>query len=150
MNSDKIRLPIPPEVSADLPGFAGADSVMSIDVAANLGLRLCVELATCGVLGYWGASTSGSMVARTSLAIATPLAAIFVWSRFLSPKARRHLGEPASLFLELSIFATAAIALASSDQVFLASVFIVAATVSSLLFRISPQRPRVRGGHDDG
>ena len=150
MNSDKIRLPIPLEVFADLPGFAGAVSVMSIVLAANLGLRLCVELATCGALGFWGASTSGSTFARTSLAIATPLAAIFVWSRFLSPKSRRHLGALASLFMELSIFATAAIALASSHQVFLASVFIVAATVSSLLFRITHQKPRVRGGHDDG
>jgi len=138
MNSGQIETLSRPDVQRgihELPGLAETSAAMRVAADANLGLRLCVELGAYASLGYWGTSTGGSTTARTSLAIAAPLIAIIMWSLLLAPKAKWHLSEPAALVLELSIFATAAIALASSGPIILATVFGVVAAGNTLLLR---------------
>jgi hypothetical protein len=110
---------------------------------ANLALRFLVELGAYAALGYWGASTGGSMVERTTWAVAAPLLALTVWSLTLAPKSRWHLGEPAALGLELVIFTAAAVALIASGPVVLGTVFGFVALANTLLVRfLRPGRHR--------
>ncbi len=103
--------------------------------AVNLGLRFCVELATFASLGYWGASINASVALRTLLAVAAPLVAIVAWSRLLAPRAPRRLAGVAALVVELSIFASAALALVSSGLGTVGLLYASLAVVNAILTR---------------
>jgi hypothetical protein len=133
MKEDNHHAPAPRVVqhsSDQLAGLAG-----TIAAAATLGMRFGVELATLASLAHWGASAHTALAARVLLALSAPLAAVVVWSRFLAPKAPRHLGGPAALVLELTIFALATLALASSGSDQTAAVYGSLATSNALLTR---------------
>jgi hypothetical protein len=97
-----------------------------------------------GALGYWGASVSAPVPVRVMLAALIPLAAMAVWSRYLSPKASRRLADPAALFVECAMFTAAAVGLAMSDHIALAAILEVTAVANALVVRIAGQRPHLQ------
>jgi hypothetical protein len=111
----------------------------------NLGVRFLVELGAYASLGYWGAAGGGPTAERTTVAVAAPLIAIVVWSLLLAPKARWRLADPTAFALELSIFALAAVALASAGPRGLALAFGVVAADNTVLIRWAGHRPRAEG-----
>ncbi len=121
------------------PGRRGAHRTGQIMAVTNLAVRVCVELGAYASLSFWGASLTPWPVANVSLAVAAPLTAIFWWVRYLAPKARRPLQDPAALLAELAIFGGSALALAASGAVALAVAFAAVATVNTFLIRILGQ-----------
>jgi hypothetical protein len=119
-----------------LPGRPARNRTASMVGGANLTVRLVVELAAYASLGWWGAALGSAPMVDVVLAVAAPLAAILVWVRYLAPKARKALPDPAALVVELIVFATAALALAGSGQVALAVAFAAVATANTFLVRI--------------
>lgn len=111
---------------------------------ASLVVRFLTELAMYGALGYWGASVRAPVPVRVVLAALIPLAAMAVWSRYLSPKASRRLADPAALFVECAMFTAAAVGLAMSDHVVLAAILEMTAVANALDVRIAGQRPIYR------
>ena len=105
----------------------------------NQTVRFCVELAAYAALSFWGASLAAPVIVAVAVAIAAPLVAALLWARYLAPKARRSLGDPAALAAELAIFAVAALALGVSGQVTLAVTLAAVATVNTFLIRILGQ-----------
>ncbi|HEY5096773.1 MAG TPA: YrdB family protein [Acidimicrobiales bacterium] len=126
------------------PAPTGPSGALHPVAAVNLGVRCCVELATFASLGYWGASVSGSMAFRTLLAVAAPLVAIGVWSRWLAPRAPRRLTGSAALTVELSIFAAATPALVASGLGLVGLIYAALAAANAVLIR-SPGRIRAMG-----
>ncbi len=115
---------------------AGTERIVA---RANLAVRLGVELAAYGSLCLWGASLTASPVVNISFAVAAPLAAILLWARYLAPKARRALHDPAALVVEVMVFAVAALALAGSGRADLAAAFATVAAVNTFLLRVLGQ-----------
>jgi hypothetical protein len=122
---------------ADVAGGRG------LAVVANLALRFCVELSVCGALGYVGASVHGPVMERATLAVAAPLVAMLLWSRFLSPRAPRALHGMSALVAESAVFVAAASALAVSGLPTLAWLFATVAVANALLVRVLGPRPPV-------
>ncbi len=115
------------------PSLAGRMGVLRTVAVLNLGLRVCVELATFVSLGRWGASVDGPVAVRTLLAVAAPLVGMAAWSRWLAPRATRRLTGPAALVAELSLFASATAALIASGSGLVGLVYASLAVVNSLL-----------------
>src|SRR5437763_16150638 len=105
-------------------------------LAANLGLRFCLEPAALAALGYWGAQAGRGTAAHILFAISAPLAAAVLWGLFVAPKAAIRVSEPVRLAIELLVFAAATAGLAVADQPVLAAVFAVAAFLNSVLVRL--------------
>lgn len=102
---------------------------------ANLAARFLVELAMYASLADWGATIAGPVLVRVVLGVLAPLGAVTLWSRYLSPKARRRLSGPAGLAAELSLFSAASAGLALSGHVALAAGLEVVAVTNALLVR---------------
>jgi hypothetical protein len=82
-------------------------------VAANLGLRFLLELAALAAVGWWGWHTGGSTLGRLALATVLPLVVAVVWGVFIAPKARVKVSRPVWYALQIVIFGSASLALAS-------------------------------------
>ncbi|HUY30027.1 MAG TPA: YrdB family protein [Acidimicrobiales bacterium] len=125
----------PPHRDGGTTGAAGA----------NLALRFLVELAAFASYGYWGASITAPVAVRAVLGALGPLAAMVVWSQFLSPKARWRLADPAALVAESTLFTVASIGLALSGQAAFGAGFEVVALANAVLVRrlahTSPEAP---------
>jgi hypothetical protein len=119
----------------DPPRPATWSQTIRVATAANAVLRFAIELTAYASFGYWSASLAGPEVVRGALAIAAPLLIIVVWARLLAPRARRRLRDPTAILTELSIFAIAAIALASTGWGIPAAVFGGVAAVNAVLIR---------------
>jgi hypothetical protein len=74
---------------------------------AELGL-----LAALGVVGWHAGSASVGTWLGVVLAAGLPLAAAAVWARWVAPRARARLDDPARLAVEVVLFAAAAAGLA--------------------------------------
>jgi Protein of unknown function (DUF2568) len=111
---------------------------------ANLAARFLIEMAMYSSLGYSGASVAASLPVRATLAVLTPSAAMALWSRYLSPKARRRLTEPAALLAESLMFTAASIGLAVSGHVTLAIIFDVVAITNAVLLRAFAHKSKQR------
>ena len=128
---------LPARHTVDLrSGRSWGRCTVTVMAGCNLAVRLCVELGAYAGLSYWGATVSASPTVSAAVAVAAPLTAVLLWVRYLAPKARRPLHDPAALLAELAIFATAALALAASGPVTLATAFAAVATVNTFLVRI--------------
>ena len=120
--------------SVDLESvLAGLPGVHRSGAALNRGLRLVVEMATFASLVYWGASISGSVALRASLAVIAPLVGIVAWSRLLAPRAPGRLVGFRALVVDLSIFAIATWALFSSGMGHLGAIYGSLAVANALL-----------------
>jgi hypothetical protein len=111
---------------------------------ANLAARFLIELAMYSSLGYSGASVAAPLPVRATLVALAPSAAMVLWSRYLSPKARRRLIEPAALLAESLMFTAASIGLAVSGHVTLATIFYVVAITNAVLLRAFAHKPKRR------
>ena len=90
----------------------------------NLTLRFLLELTALGAMGYWGWTQHEGLV-RWLWMIGLPLIAAVLWGTFAVPGDPSRSGQAPvptpgilRLLLELSVFATAAIALIASHQTF--------------------------------
>ena len=84
--------------------------------AANLGVRFLLELCALTALAVWGWQVSDQIVVSVLLAIAAPLVAATVWGRWVAPKARHRLEDPARLGVELLVFGAAVAGLLAADH----------------------------------
>ena len=88
---------------------------------ANDGLRFTLELCALAAVAYWGWSEHGG-VWRWVLVVAAPLAVAVLWGNTIAPKAKRRVGDPWRLVVELLVFGGAVVALVDADQPVLAAV----------------------------
>lgn len=100
--------------------------------AANLAVRFILEIGVLVALGYWGWKT-GNGTMRWVLAVGSVVAAIVVWSLFVSPDPTIELARPIRLVIEFVVWAAAAAALWATGLRALAVAFIVVAVVSGTL-----------------
>ncbi len=77
-----------------------------------LAVRFLTELVLLAALAVVGARLGGGVVLSIVDAILLPAAAAAIWSRFVAPRARRRLPEPARFLLEFVLFAGTGVALA--------------------------------------
>ena len=89
--------------------------------AANDGLRFTLELCALAAVAYWGWSEHGG-VWRWLLVAAAPLVVALLWGNTIAPKAKRRVGDPWRLAVELLVFGGAVAALVDADQPVLAIV----------------------------
>jgi hypothetical protein len=103
---------------------------------AALALKFFCELFAFAALGYWGATT-GPVVANVILAVAAPLAAVFVWAQWCAPKAPKRLRNPALTVVEMAVFLIAAVAMFIALAPWLGVVFaLVTAANARLLHKL--------------
>lgn len=100
----------------------------------NLALRFLLEMCTLVALAYWG------FTAFLPLAVIAPLAAALTWGTFVAPKAKKRLGDPLRLVVEVVFFAAGVVALLLSGLVVLAVLFALAAAVHIGLMLAFAQR----------
>ena len=79
--------------------------------AANLAVRLLLELAALAALGLWGWHAPGPLAVRVVAAAVAPLAGAVVWWTWVAPKARRRLPDPLRLAAEVLVFGNAVVGL---------------------------------------
>jgi hypothetical protein len=93
------------------------------------GVRFGCEIAAVVAVVWWGWPVLGIVAGAVVIA---------VWGALVAPKARRRLGDPLRLVVELAIFGLATVAFAEVGQTVIAVVFAVAAVVSAGLSRRYP------------
>jgi len=101
-----------------------------------LTVRLLTELALVAGLAVAGARLGDGVVFGVVDAILLPLVAIALWSLFIAPKARRRLGEPTRIIVEVVLFAGAGVALALSGWVAVGIVIAVLGIGFAILTRV--------------
>jgi hypothetical protein len=100
--------------------------------SANLAVRFILEMGALVALGYWGWKTGdGGM--KWVLAVGSVIAAVVVWSLFVSPDPTIELARPVRLAIEFVVWAAAASALWATGLHIVAVAFIVIAVVSGTL-----------------
>jgi hypothetical protein len=105
--------------------------------AANLALRLLVELAAIAALALWGAQATSSTVANVALAIVAPAIAIALWGMWSAPRAARRLRGGALLALELAILVATCALLALAGHPIWAVLLAAVAIVNGAILRRS-------------
>ena len=106
---------------------------------ANDGLRFLLELSTLAAVAYWGWSETGGAW-RWVLVVAAPAAVALVWGQTVAPKARRRVGDPWRLVVELVVFGSGVAALVDADQRALAIVLAGAVAIHLALTFVLGQR----------
>jgi hypothetical protein len=91
--------------------------------AANLGLRLLLELAAVAAVVTWGFRAGGSLVARLALGVGAAALVAVVWGVFVAPRSAVSLPRPVKFGLGLAILLLAALALAAVGLPALAAAF---------------------------
>jgi Protein of unknown function (DUF2568) len=99
---------------------------------ANDGLRFLLELCALAAVAYWGWSEHGG-IWRWVLVFTAPLAVAVLWGNTIAPKAKRHVGDPWRLAVELLVFGGATAALVAAGQSTLAIAFAGAVALHLLL-----------------
>jgi hypothetical protein len=104
----------------------------------NLALRFLLELAALASLGYGGWKLPHSLPARIGLSLAVPVAAVVLWSLWVSPQAAYHV--PAMrILVELLVFGGAAYALARLRSASAAVLLLVTCAANATLMVIWDQ-----------
>jgi hypothetical protein len=110
--------------------------------AANDGLRFFLELSALAAVAFWGWSEDGGIL-RWVLVIAAPLAIVLVWGRWIAPKAKHPVVDPARIGLEVLVFGSAVAALFDADEPVQAAILGAVAVVHLVLtFPLGQRRPR--------
>ena len=112
---------------------------MSAVKAANLGLRLLLELAAVVAFGYWGFKVGGGTLARVALGIGLPILVAVVWGLFVAPRAVIPLPRPVTFALGLAILLLAAVALAAAGRPTLGVAFATIVVVNAALLLLWKQ-----------
>lgn len=105
--------------------------------AALLAVRFATELAMLAVLAVAGASASAGLAGRIVLAVLGPVLAAAIWGLVIAPRARRRLGDPLRLAIEIVMFLASSVALALVGDVLAAVVFAVLAIGTAVLVRMA-------------
>jgi hypothetical protein len=103
--------------------------------AANLVLRLALELAALAAFAAWGLHAAAGPT-RFALAAALVLAAAAVWGRWMAPASPHRLADPARLLVEAAFFAAAGAALAATGQWALGAALTAVAVANAGLLRL--------------
>ena len=106
-------------------------------IAANLVVRLLLEVVAIASLGYWGWRLPTITSAKVALAVAAPLLLIVVWAFVVAPGAENPLPQTVRMLIGSGLLLLAVAALAAAGQVRAAVVVaavIVLNTVTMLLF----------------
>lgn len=93
--------------------------------AANLVVRLLLELGALVGLAVAGWRLGAGSAARLGLAVAAPAVFAAVWGALVAPKARRRLADPARLGLEVVLFALVGAALVVAGAPLIAGAFVL-------------------------
>ena len=101
--------------------------------AVNLVLRFLVELAALAGLGFWGWTAGRSTTGQWVLALATPVAAAWLWGMYAAPASRHRLAGRALLAVEWLVFGGAAIATAVAGLPWAAVAFVVVAAANAFV-----------------
>jgi Protein of unknown function (DUF2568) len=101
----------------------------------SLAIRFLLELALLVALGVWGFTVGGGTFTKIVLGVGAPLAAAIVWGRFIAPKARRRLEDPARFSLELFLWMAGGLALLAAGHPAWALIFgaLVAASLGLMV-----------------
>ncbi|WP_199523787.1 YrdB family protein [Micromonospora craterilacus] len=89
---------------------------------ANLALRFLLELAALAALAYGGWQAGGAWWSRLLLAVLAPTLAAVIWGRWVAPKAKHLLTDPARLVPEWVVFGAATAALFATGHPVLGAV----------------------------
>ena len=81
------------------------------------------ELALLALLALAGARLADALAARIVLAVLLPVAAAYVWGRWLAPRARTRLPYPRRLIAKLALTAVASALLVATSLSGLAIMF---------------------------
>jgi hypothetical protein len=113
-------------------------------------MMFVLELCMLASLAYWGAQAGGSTAGDIALAIAAPLAAAAVWSRYAAPRSPRRLPRGRRVALESCVFAIAALALVAAGAPLAGLVFAALVALDTvLLLRWEPQERTGPGARGD-
>jgi len=80
-----------------------------------LGLRFLAELGLLAALAWAGWHLTGSTALSLVAAVVLPLLAAGVWGRWVAPRARHRLKDPARAAVEVVLFMTAFVLLTRSE-----------------------------------
>lgn len=85
--------------------------------AALASLRFLAEMAALAALGYaaWTLAAGTSVGLAVVAVAAAPLLAALAWGRWVAPRARHRLADPARLAVEVVVFGTAVLGLVLVD-----------------------------------
>ncbi|MDX1509956.1 MAG: YrdB family protein [Nitriliruptorales bacterium] len=108
--------------------------------AVNLIVRFFLELALLAALATWGWRVMDATGPSFIVAVAAPFAWAALWGLLISPKARRRLGDPVRLIVELASFGLVAALLVSVELATLGIVLGGLAAANSLLMVVFRQR----------
>ncbi len=106
-----VRLTEVPRVGQSV----GVDERPSGPMAALLLLRFLAELAMLGALAWGGWHLSDSTALSVVAAVLLPVAAAAVWGRWVAPRARHRLDDPARAGVELVLFFGAFVLLSQAE-----------------------------------
>ena len=100
--------------------------------SVNLAVRFILEVGVLVALGHWGWKT-GEGAMRWVFAIGAVLAAVVVWTLFVSPDPTIELARPIRLIIEFAVWVAAGAALWATGLRPLAIAFVVIALVTGTL-----------------
>ncbi|GAB3867634.1 hypothetical protein GCM10028801_42050 [Nocardioides maradonensis] len=106
--------------------------------AANLGLKLLLELGALALLGGWGFLTGDGWVAL-ALGIGAPAVMVLVWGRLCAPRAAGRLPARSRVPLELTILTIAGVLGFAAGLHVAAVVFLVAVVVNAVGLSVNRQ-----------
>ncbi len=84
-------------------------------VAALLGLRFLAEVGLLACLAWGGWQRGDSPIVSAFLGVGMPLAAALAWGRWVAPRARHRLSDPARLGLETALFVLALVVTSGAE-----------------------------------
>ena len=106
---------------------------MSLLKMLNLLVRFLLELCMLAAVGYWGFKTQSEWLMKILLGIGSPILIAVLWGMFLAPRAVRPLSGASFLTLELTLFASGALALFASGKPTLGWIYALAVLVNKIL-----------------
>ncbi|MBI3174476.1 MAG: YrdB family protein [Chloroflexi bacterium] len=105
----------------------------------NLAVRFLLELCLLAAVGYWGFKTQSSWLWKFVLGLGLPLLIAILWGTFLAPRAGHRLQGFPYYALELTLFATGALALFAADRPALGWVYSIVLVINTLLLAVWKQ-----------
>ena len=105
----------------------------------NLALAFTLELCALMGLGAWGFAAGGPGLFRYVLGLGTPALVMAFWALYMAPKSSQRLPRPRRLPIQLLIFESAALGLASSGRLGLGEAMGIASLLCTALMWIWKQ-----------